>query len=193
MGDFSRFCGTLRLYWLYIWEEIRVLYTSISKVKSTHYAPSSRGSKTNINPSLMSVEGSFQTHLLTALDWCLSIISRWEKNFFVASTCLLSCSKTKFSGFSWLLLLLIMRNQNLLFCFYMKLAKNIYILVENLEKVTFFLLQTKSLNPKVTKLVFTNDHEKYKFRLKSAFLFFFRLILHCFSNGRYLFVWLCFR
>ena len=43
----------------------------------------------------MSVEGSFQTHLLTALDWCLSIISRWEKNFFVATTCLQSSSKKK--------------------------------------------------------------------------------------------------
>ena len=130
----------------------------------------------------MSVEGSFQTHLLTALDWCLSIISRWEKNFFVATTCLLlvllaiKLEEKKFSGFSWLLLLLIMRNQNLLFCFYMNLAKDIYIHT-NVENLTFFfLLQTKSLNPKVTKLVFKNDHEKYKFLLKSAFLLFFQII-----------------
>ena len=76
-----------------------------------YYAPSSRSSKTNSNPSLMSVEGSFQTHLLTALDWCLSIISRWEKNFFVATTCLLSSSKKKILRV--LMITLVMRNQNL--------------------------------------------------------------------------------
>ena len=51
------------------------------------------------------------------------------------------------------------KSKPLIFFFQTKLTKNIHILVENNKKSYFFRLKTKSLNLKVTKLVFTNDHE----------------------------------